>query len=157
MLSRYNEGLTVRCLKTANMISAKAVSGGVHVQWDAVTGAQGYYIYRRNEETAYQRIGDLHCFQRRQRQMFIRHILYYLKAPVIETTVMKENAVEVQWSRISSAKGYCVYRKTEGGKWTRMGIATGESACSFSDTSVKSGSPYSVSYTHLTLPTREAV
>ena len=49
--------------------------------------------------------------------------LYYLKAPVIETTVMKENAVEVQWSRISSAKGYCVYRKTEGGKWTRMGIA----------------------------------
>ena len=49
----------MRCLKTANMISAKAVSGGVHVQWDAVTGAQGYYIYRRNEETAYQRIGHI--------------------------------------------------------------------------------------------------
>lgn len=167
VLSRYNEGLTVRCLKTANMISAKAVSGGVHVQWDAVTGAQGYYIYRRNEETAYQRIGhisDNHVTEyvddgaisgKNNIYTVLAYYgtsksnynsdtsLYYLKAPVIETTVMKENAVEVQWSRISSAKGYCVYRKTEGGKWTRMGIATGESACSFSDTSVKSGSTYS--------------
>lgn len=166
VLSGYNAGITVRCLKTANMISAKAASGGVHVQWDAVTGAQGYYVYRKNGETAYQRIGHVSgnhvteyvddeavsganntytvlAYYGSSKSNYNSDVsLYYLKAPVIEKTVMKGNTVEVQWSRISGAKGYSVYRKTEGGKWARIGITAGEHACSFSDTSVKNGSTY---------------
>ena len=41
------------------MVSAKSSSAGIKVTWKAVTGSNGYYVYRKTAGTSWVRIGTV--------------------------------------------------------------------------------------------------
>ena len=47
------------------------------------------------------------------------------------------------WTRNSKAKGYEIYRKVGGGKWTKVKTITKNSTLTYTDKAVKRGKTYS--------------
>ncbi len=63
----------------------------------------------------------------------------YLATPTLKTVTSVSGGLKVSWSKVSSAGGYAVYRKTSGGSWTFIGSTT---STSYTDTTAKKGTTY---------------
>ena len=53
------------------------------------------------------------------------------------------SGIKLTWTRNSKAKGYEIYRKMNGGKWTKVKTITKNSTLSCVDKAVKHGKTYS--------------
>jgi GH25 family lysozyme M1 (1,4-beta-N-acetylmuramidase) len=56
--SYKNTGIRLYYLSTPKLKGAAKTSGNIHVTWDAVPGASGYYIYRRTPGNSWNRIAS---------------------------------------------------------------------------------------------------
>ncbi len=56
---RYDAAGVTGCTRpqAPMLVSAEALSTGNQIRWNAVTGAEGYYIYRRTEDSNWSRVG----------------------------------------------------------------------------------------------------
>lgn len=52
-------GLYIKRLSDPTLVSAKSSSAGIKVTWKAVTGSNGYYVYRKTAGTSWVRIGTV--------------------------------------------------------------------------------------------------
>ena len=52
------------------------------------------------------------------------------------------NKLKVTWNPVAGAEGYLIYRKTEGGSWSKVKKVTGQSTASYTDTVPKTGTTY---------------
>lgn len=56
---RDEDGLTIKRLATPSLTSATRSSSGVTVKWSKVTGANGYYVYRKTANSGWSRVGTI--------------------------------------------------------------------------------------------------
>lgn len=55
----YEEGVSAKSLSTPTLNSATRTSTGVTVKWGKVTGADGYYVYRKTANSGWSRVGTI--------------------------------------------------------------------------------------------------
>jgi fibronectin type 3 domain-containing protein len=137
---------------------------GVKISWKAVSGAKGYYVYRRVSGSSWTRVGTVtsatqlyfvdktaasgKVYAYTVRAYYNSAILspynttgkgaYYLAQPTPKAVATK-GRVTVTWSKSTGAGGYYVYRRTTTGGWVRVGTTTGTS---YVDTTAKAGVRY---------------
>ena len=170
--SLYNKaGLTVFYLATPVLKSAAGTgaAGAATVTWGKVSGAKGYYVYRKGgalNESSWKRIAsvgaDAVSYKDTTATSTDWRYTYtvkayngaytssyqsagidfnYMKAPVLQSVAVENGSLVVNWSDSSAvAEKYYVYRKAAGEKsWTKIGTTA---ANSFADKNVTSGTTY---------------
>lgn len=152
-------------IKLANSAS------GISVSWNKVTGASGYYIFRRvsgGSWTAVGRVsnvntlnyidttaaaGKVYAYTVRAYVTQGSYVYYSnynttgvgiirLTQPGLYTPENTAAGVKVSWTKVAGAQGYNVYRRTAGGSWCRVGTVTGGSILSYTDTTAAAGTSY---------------
>ena len=163
--SKYdNTGKVNKFIALTKLISVKNATNGVKIAWNKVSGASGYYVYRKTTGS-WTRIGtvkagspltytDKTAKNGTEYKYTVKaysgssygaydsgKTLTYLTAPTPKTKTIA-SGVYVYWNKNPYAKGYYVYRKTENGSWTKIATVTSGSKLSCTDTTAKSGTTY---------------
>ncbi|MCD8124141.1 MAG: fibronectin type III domain-containing protein [Lachnospiraceae bacterium] len=158
---------------TPKLVSAKGASySSITVTWKAVSGVDGYVVYRKTSGGSWKAIkvitdADTLTYTDKNRTFgtsytyTVRAYLNYddsrvkgscdttgvtgtpkLAAPTLKGATSNGTAkIVVKWSTVSGASGYRVYRKTEGGSWSKVATLSGK-VTSYSDTSIKVNTTY---------------
>ena len=145
-------------------LNADANGSKVQLSWTGgVTGAEGYVIYRRTEESkSYTEIGR--TSGNTYSDTVSAGIKYYYavavysgsrtedKCPEVGAMYLAEPAVtgasnitsgvQVKWSQVTGATGYIVYRKGAGKGWARIADIKDGSTVNYTDTTAASGTTY---------------
>jgi len=133
---------------------------GVKIAWDKITGASGYYVYRKTANGSYSRIGTTAARSFTDKTAKSGTTYYYtvraysgsnlssfragseikyLASPTVSSVVNTASGVKIAWDKITGASGYYVYRKTVNGSYARIGTTA---ARSFTDKTAKSDTTY---------------
>lgn len=148
-------------------VTADNTTKGVLLNWNAIAGAQKYFVYRREytngKFTKWERIKVLSaCSYLDGAAVFGKQYSYTVRAingseksdfVAIDSVwrlenpkVVSENSakgVKVSWGKVESAKSYYVYRrKYSNGKWETWERIATTAKTSYDDTTVKSGVYY---------------
>lgn len=165
-MSDYVSQKKIIYLKDPEIASVSNVPGGVKVTWNKISGAAGYYVYRKTgggkwikltsvsggSSAAYidtdAESGKTYTYTVRaysQNAMSIynsQKSIIYLKDPTVLKISNANGGVAISWDKIAGAKGYFVYRKTSGGSWTRIADISSGTKVSYTDTKAASGKTY---------------
>lgn len=149
------------------VVKASNTSNGVSVKWNKITGAKGYYVYRKAVgEKKYTKIATIKkastvSYTDKKAKAGTTYLytvkayngsyasaikasgeIKYLKAPVLSSTKNVSTGVTLKWKKVTGASGYYIYRKTENGSYSKVGTVKGGSTLSFTDKTVKSATIY---------------
>ncbi len=160
------EGLSVvRYYDRPVLNSAKNVSSGIKITWNAVDGASVYAVYRKEEGGSWSRIAKkagtsyvnknavpgtsyvytVRCMTADGTKYASSYdteglsIVRYFDAPVLDAVENVSGGITITWNAVDGASLYAVYRKEEGGSWSRIAK---ESGTSWTDTDVVEGTTY---------------
>ena len=156
--SDFYTNKSVQALNTPYFKSATNTNNGITIQWGAIKGAQGYYLYRKagnNNWQYYCRVNGTSytdknvkngvTYQYRIKACRNKTVSGFrytplticrMTSPVLKTPINTDSGVKIQWNKVTGAAGYFVYKKV-GGYWKYLGKT---SITSFTDTSAKPGS-----------------
>jgi len=131
------------------------------LKWNPVDNAQKYVVYRKTGSSGWQRIGESQTntfsdsnvkngtkYTYTVRGVYNENLgnydkkgisIVYLDMPVIQSVTNMAKGINIKWTAISGAEKYAVFRKQEGGKWSRIGLG---GSTSFTDTSAENGQKY---------------
>lgn len=148
---------------SATKTTAKASASNITVNWTAVTGASGYYVYRKTGNGKWIKIADVKTLKYVDKDVKAG-VKYQYKAvayngknttdgSVTESvsllatiTVSAQNAasgISVKWSKVNGASKYIVYRrKYTGKKWSSWTKLTTTSKNTYTDKKAASGTKY---------------
>jgi hypothetical protein len=62
--------------------------------------------------------------------------------PELKSVKKADNGLTLRWGSVEGAEGYCVYRRLEGGGWTRIGTVTNSKTMTYTDTTAETGVHY---------------
>lgn len=158
------QGKLIQALNTPGFTSITNIHKGINLNWNKVTAAKGYYIYRKagNENWQYYtkttsttytdtKVTNGVNYQYRIKAFrnntvsgfhYVPVTLKRFASPQIKSLTNVEAGIKVQWNSLSGAKGYYVYRKTGNGSWKYLGHTY---STVFTDTTAKAG--YTYNYT----------
>ncbi|MGN0527325.1 MAG: hypothetical protein ACI4IF_07805 [Acutalibacteraceae bacterium] len=159
----YNSSYPSVSVIPAPTVSAALAVNGVKVTWNSIEGADNYNIYKSVNGGSWKGIAygvtntsyvDTSVADGQKVAYTVRAsvsgklgqyvgsktVLFY-KAPTV-TLSNATNGVTVKWSKNNSAKGYYVYRKTEGGSWSKITTVKNNSTFSYTDTKATAGTKY---------------
>ncbi|MCD8330593.1 MAG: Ig-like domain-containing protein, partial [Lachnospiraceae bacterium] len=171
--SSYDKtGLSAKAVPETPALSKISVStSGVRITWEAVT-ADGYRIYRKTGSGSWTRVKIItdsstvtwldtsvtagKTYNYTVKAYFAsgsKSSIGSCEKPGLSATVTPKKVTltgisadkegnTVTWKAVS-ADGYRIYRKTSGGKWTRIATVKGKSTTSYTDTTAASGKTYS--------------
>lgn len=163
--------------KTATAVPAtpvlKTISGSdyekINVKWNAVSGADTYYVYRKLPGGKWSRIGSTSgnskvSFVDRTAEPYQVYMYtvraartvngkkvmsgydktgtYWVDYPTLANALATDGEIDIAWDEIQGADGYRIYRKTGNGSWSRIATVKGQSNTEFTDTSCKKGTKY---------------
>ncbi|MCC8128859.1 MAG: hypothetical protein LIO51_02835 [Clostridiales bacterium] len=159
-------GLQVTWLGTPELVSAASYKSGMRVTWTAVSGVDGYRVYRKENgswkllstiassstvtyyDSTASASGTTYTYTVRAYLGSVSGPYNSsgvsgtrLAAPTLVSAALSGSSMKVQWKAVSGATKYYIYRKSSGTDWTRVGTASG-SATSYSDSTVSSGTAY---------------
>jgi fibronectin type 3 domain-containing protein len=167
----YSNYLTNKLIKrlTQPTVTLNNVSTGVKISWKKITGASGYYVYRRTVSGKWILISTItsastvaytdtnavagttyyytvKAYGKSGSSTYyssyvIDKTIKHLKQPTVTLSKVLKG-VKIAWSKITGASGYYVYRKTATGSWSRIKTITSASTLNYTDTTVKSGTTY---------------
>ena len=161
-MSGYNSGKKITFVAAPVIDSVTNTKDGAKLTWKKVQGADHYRIYYRSGSgwtrlaskylTEYtdtsvkngeQREYTLRCMDSAGgfASDFIRsgYINTFFAPPEIKSMTVENGAVNISWDTVSGAQLYRVYRRTEGGSWTRLdNVSEGY----YTDASAKKGVVY---------------
>ena len=153
-------------LATPVITGATAVSNGVRVTWNAVSGAEKYWVCRRTSSTGWTGVATvtgtsytdttvtrgnayiytIRCATSDGRLPLSGYdetgktVVYgELATPVITGASAVSNGIKVTWNAVSGAEKYWVCRRTSSTGWTGVATVTGTS---YTDTTVTRGNAY---------------
>ncbi len=154
------------CLATPNVTVANA-SSGVTVKWGKITGAKGYYVYRKaSGAKSWTKIttvksGSTVSYTDKKAKAGTTYTytvkayngdyvsttkassaIEFLKAPTIKSVTSGKTGVTVKWAKTTGADGYYVYRKTGSGSYSKIATVKGNTKVSYLDKSAKKGKTY---------------
>lgn len=168
--SNYDKnGVKFICLNAGKITSAENGNGQVTLKWNQVSGADGYYVYRKEYGGNYKQIatvkGEKNVSYTDKDATLTSSTVYvyavrpycgdtmgsftgrcntYLSTGVITSLSHTGNAIAVKWDAIDGAEGYYVYRKEYGGTYKQIAKVEGHDTLTYSDpsSSFKSGTTY---------------
>ena len=163
---KTSNGKTATCKVTVNLPTPQITSlanttGGIKISWNKVSGAYGYRLYykpasggwKRFKDTTATSFTDSGVSPNRTETYTIRCIdkngntvsgfysrgwskKYTPVAPTITRLSNTSKGVSVTWNKIAGVYGYRLYRKYDGGSWTKVKDTT---STSFTDSGAKKG------------------
>ena len=154
-------------LKAPVLGHASNLEKGSKISWYTVSGAEGYYIYRKTSGGSYHylakvtgasswyyvdttaKAGVVYTYTVRAYKGSVLSgyesagkTTMRLTQPVI-TIANTASSITVSWNKVTGATGYRLYRKIAGSNtWTRIATLSGNSKVSYSDTKVSNGVLY---------------
>lgn len=163
-----SEGKVIRRLAVPKISSAKNESAGVKLTWGKVTGAKGYYVYRKPANGTYTQIAKITNASTTtyvdKKATGGKKYVYMVKAfaenpgvdaaasagktitrlasPAVTNVTNESKGIKVTWRKTAGAKGYYVYRKVAGGTWTQVAKVT-NGKTTYTYTQAKAGKEYS--------------
>lgn len=165
--SYVKKGISVKCLATPVLSSATNATSGVTVNWGKVTGAGGYYVYRKTASSGWSKIatvssGSTVSYKDTTAQAGVTYTYtvraysgstasYFdeggvtvkrLTTPSLTSATRSSSGITVKWSKVTGASGYYIYRKTANSGWAKVGTVKSGSTVSYKDTTAKSGTTY---------------
>lgn len=146
---------------------ASTVDGPV-VKWNKLSGATKYVVYRRYYgSSSWTKVGTTTStsFMDKSVKNTTRGYIYTVKAfnknntasryhfdgvriifvgvPRVKSIKLTENDYTITWNKIENSQGYYIYRKSEGGKWTKLAELYSDEWTSYVDKKAKvSGTKY---------------
>ncbi len=160
-------GKCIKRLADTKVTSVTNVTSGITVKWSRVTGAAGYYVYRKTSKGSWSRIAELKGastlgYTDTKASAGVTYIytvrpysgdvkgdwsstgtLKRLADPTVASVTNATAGITVKWNKTAGASGYIVYRKGTSGSWTRIADVKSGSATSYTDKTASSGSTYS--------------
>lgn len=163
---KTSNGKTATCKVTVNLPAPQITglantTGGIKISWNKVSGAYGYRLYykpasggwKRFKDTTATSFTDSGVSPNRTETYTIRCIdkngntvsgfysrgwskKYTPVAPTITRLSNTSKGVSVTWNKIAGVYGYRLYRKYDGGSWTKVKDTT---STSFTDSGAKKG------------------
>lgn len=140
---------------------------GVLVKWEKVTGATGYIVYRKTDDTKWSRLkvlsdGDTLSYVDGSVESGTKYTytviatresekssydksgksIFYLAQPAISTLTEDSEGIHIGWDTIAGASEYVVYRKVVGGKWAVITTVEGAENNSYIDTTAAKATTY---------------
>lgn len=161
----YLSGKGVNCLDAVKITSVSAVkNGGATVKWSKVSGATGYYVYRKTADGEWKKFAKTSSLSytdtsscKSGTEYFytvkaynssgvgiydifgVSHI--YLSTPeVTAAKKLKNGSVSLEWKSVKGATNYRVYRKTENSSWKCLNKKI--TAMSYTDKTAEKGKVY---------------
>ncbi len=156
-----SKGWSIKYVPVAPTISKlENTSGGIKLSWNKITGVYGYRVYqktssgwKRIKDTTATSITDSAVSANQTKTYTIRCIdkngntvsgfnstgwakKYTPVAPTISKLTNTSKGVSTTWNKIVGVYGYRLYRKYDGGSWTKVKDTT---ATSFTDSGAKKG------------------
>ncbi len=152
--------LATPTVKTSN------TSKGVSVKWNKITGAKGYYVYRKAGSGSWTKIktissGSTVSYTDTKVKSGTKYSYYvkayngkttssykasttlmFLKAVKLSSASSGKTGITVKWGKVTSAKGYYVYRKTGSGSYKKLATVKSGSTVKYLDKSAKKGKTY---------------
>ena len=161
-ISGFNSnGWSIKYVPVAPTISKlENTSSGIKLSWNKVTGVYGYRIYqktsngwKRIKDTTATSFTDSAVSANQTKTYTIRCIdkngntvsgynskgwskKYTAATPKITKLTNRSKGVSVTWNKIAGVYGYRLYRKYDGGSWTKVKDTT---STSFTDSGAKKG------------------
>ena len=157
----YEAGKSVTYLTTPKP-KATAATNGVKISWNKISGASGYYIYRKTtggwtkiatvtsgstlsytDKSA--KSGTTYTYTVRAYNSkgasgyYSGSKLLFLATPKLTKVTAQSGKITVTFGKVTGAKSYAVYRKTSTGGWTKIGTTT---SGSYTDKTAKKGTTY---------------
>lgn len=145
---------------------AENTVAGVSVKWSKVNGTEGYYVYRKTENSNWKRVGTVergntvsfvdttvssgtsYVYTVRAYVGSIRSgydaagiSIRYLSTPSLNV-VNGVKGVTVTWNQIKGATDYNIYRKSGSGNWRKIGTTGKGTVLRYSDQTASSGTTY---------------
>ncbi|WP_346708063.1 GH25 family lysozyme [Massilistercora timonensis] len=139
------KGISISLLGVPELTSVGNTVGGIRVNWKAVDGAAGYYVYRKEKggsswkkidkasgtsytdgdelESGNTYVYTVRAYNGSNISSYDQTGLTALKLDVPELlSVSNSGTIKVSWKAVKGAKEYHVYRKTPGDHWNEIGI-----------------------------------
>ena len=158
----YSKGWSMTYTPVAPTISKlENTSGGIKISWNKIAGVYGYRLYYKTSSGGWKRFKDTTATSftdsgvspNRTETYTIRCIdkngntvsgfyskgwsmTYTPVAPTITRLSNTSKGVSVTWNKIAGVYGYRLYRKYDGGSWTKVKDTT---STSFTDSGAKKG------------------
>ena len=167
--SGYNKtGLKIKFVAAPKLTKIANESSGVRVYWSKVSGADGYYLYRRvagskswtkvatikkGSTTSYldkkASAGKTYeyiikCYDGSTTSAAAAKVIKIerLTVPKLVSAKSGKSGVTFKWGKVTGADGYYVYRKTGSGSWVKLTTIKGNTKVSYVDKSAKKGKTY---------------
>ena len=152
--------LATPTVKTSN------TSKGISVKWNKITGAKGYYVYRKAGSGKWTKVkeitsGSTVSFTDTTAKSGTKYSYYvkayngktvssykasttlmFLKTVKLSSASSGKSGVTVKWGKVTGAKGYYVYRKTGSGSYKKLATVKSGSTVKYVDKSAKKGTTY---------------
>lgn len=163
--SSLSKSLSVRYLSVPKLSKVSNTTKGVKLTWGKVSGAEKYKIYRKtskNGEWKYldttsktyftdksAKSGKTYYYTARAFKDSAKSYynttglkIKFLSTPKISSVKNTTTGIKITWNKISSAKGYIVYRKTNSSDWKQVGKVTSGKTVSFTDKKYNNNTTY---------------
>lgn len=162
--SGYYSGKSVKYL-TAPKVNVENRIEGVQLNWEKVSGASSYYIYRKaGNATAWKKIAtvskniyvDTKVTSGTSYTYMVRAYgskttsgyntagwkIVFLSTPKLVSANSAKAGITVKWKPVKKASGYFIFRKTGSGLWEQVGKVTGNGKVQYCDKTAKNGYKY---------------
>lgn len=161
-------GKQVTYLAAPTLSTLANAANGVSLKWNSISGAQKYYIYRKEGNSGYKKIAEVkdavsytdksvtsgknytyavRALKGSSMSAYTGKSINYLAQANVSALNNKDNGIEVKWSKVSGAKGYYVYRKEGKNSYKKIATITNANTTSYTDTSVKNNNGKAYTYT----------
>ena len=166
IFSGYNtSGWSIKRLSPPELKEVSNKTKGIYFDWNKVTGASGYIVYRKTNSTNWIEVGKTKkgtsfvdetavagrtytytvvAVSGKYRSTYIAEGLEIkrLKTPKPESVKSYKSGIRFNWDTVTGASGYYVYRKTGSGSWVQLAKVTGGSSETYLDKTAKKGKTY---------------
>ncbi len=163
LTSYYNQGKSVKYIEAPQITKLENTATGIKIRWTKSNGAEKYGVYCLNSYNKWKKIattsstsfthsnlntGTTYTYTVRCLDRYGNYASGYDKTgksnmfittPQITSLTSVYGGVQIKWGKLSGAKGYRVYRKTNNTKWTNIAETQ---ATSYVDKTVASGVEY---------------
>lgn len=173
-LSSYDPyGVQITFLSTPVLVSAGAREIGISVSWKAVSGADGYYVYRRvnnkwsqiatvkgENTTSYTdksatTVGASYtytvvAYHEDERSAYDTHGITALQVetPTLVSATVHDNGIQVTWKVSHGAEAFRIYRKSGSGNWVILSDVSNATTYLDKDTELGVNYTYTVRAIH---------
>lgn len=165
ILSDYDaQGVSSLYLAAPVIKTLSASAKDVSLNWAAITGAEGYEVYRKSSGTGWTLLatvsettyvdsselisGTAYTYTLRAVTGDSRSHYYsgksvtWLAAPVLTGVTNSAASSTLRWEQVTGATGYTVWRKTGSSSWEKIATISSGSTLSYTDKNVNSGVTY---------------